>query len=206
MIGFFFGRYFYSIGPSGLRRCADRIVQNVEQKALERPTTNPNYRFDTNRSTTTMKTVEHTYINTERSNYDYSDQRTSSPIRRTGTSSPITPSMESSSYRQEPSVISRIIPVYDETTRHSSSSDSTIRGEEYQRSNVQDSPPRNNPNRGNLIRERTPSPVPSSSSSSSTSSSSGEEDQTASSANRNGANNHHYPPPSTADYEVLNDL
>lgn len=104
-------------------------------------------------------------------------------------------------------VISRNIPVYDETLRHSSSSDSTIRGGDYQRSNAQDNLPQTNSNRSNLIRERTPSPLPSppSTPSSSSSSSGGEEDQDQSSIHRNGASNHH-PPPSTADYEVLTDL
>lgn len=198
--------WIYLSGPSGLRRFADRVVQNAEQRALERPTTTYNYRVDSNKSST--RTIAHTYINTTNSNFSY-PERISSPIRP--------PTSDSSTYQQIPTVISRTIPVYDETARHSSSSDSTIRGEDYYRTNAQEESAQNRSNRGSLIRERTPSPPPSSpssSSSSSTSSSSsdGDDDQNQSSTHRNGANSHPPPPPppppppSDATYEVLIDL
>ena len=158
--------------------------------------------------------MAHTYINTTNSNYSY-PERTSSPIRRTNISTSPPPTSDSSTYQRVPIVVTRSVPVYDETARHSSSSDSTIRGEEYQQTNTQEDPQRNRSNRGSLVRERTPSPPPSSSSSSSSSTSSEEgEDQNQSSVDRNGANNHHHPPPpppppslpSNTDYEVLTDL
>ena len=157
----------FSLGPGGLRGCADRIVQNAEQKALERPpSSNYKYRSD---SMKTTRTISHSYVNRRDSNYSTIDPYVTTSLRSYVNQSP--PPLVSNSYQT--STIFRTIPVQDEVNRHSSSSDSTIRDNNSRDSIIRDYDPRDDTQQHSLVRERTPSS--SSSSSSSTSSTSSQE-------------------------------
>jgi hypothetical protein len=111
----------FSIGPNGLRGLADRIVQNAEQKALDRPSNNNN-RADGTTTKTTTTTISRTYINTMGSNYAYIDPDTATSVRN-----PVNQPPPSSSSYQTLSNTYRSIPIRDETTRNSPSWESTAR-------------------------------------------------------------------------------
>jgi len=186
LFGLFFFNYWVSLGPNGLRGCADRIVQNAEQKALERPSSLYNYRPDSTKTTKTTS-ISRTYINTTGSNYSYTDLN---PTTSTGTylnEPPPPPS--SSSYYHTLSNTSRIVPIRDETLRHSSSSDSTIRDDNTRGSIIREYVPQDDSNHHTLPPNR---PLASSSSSSSSQDSLG---------HTNTGNDN----PPTAEYETFED-
>ena len=150
---------------NGLRGCADRIVQNAEQKALERPGSNRyTYRSDSTRSASTSRT----YINTAPSNYAHTESNPTSASLGTYVSQPpsSSPPPSSTSYYHTLSNTTRNIPIRDETRRHSSSSDSTIRDDNTRRSIIREYVPPDDSNHHTLPPNR---PLSSSSSSSSSS-------------------------------------
>jgi hypothetical protein len=185
LFGLFFFNNWVSLGPNGLRGCADRIVQNAEQKALERPSSLYNYRPDSTKTTKTTS-ISRTYINTTGSNYSYTDLN---PTMSTGTYINEPPPPSSSSYYQTLSNTSRIVPIRDETLRHSSSSDSTIRDNNTRGSIIREYVPQDDSNHHTLPPNR---PLASSSSSSSSQDSLG---------HTNTGNDN----PPTAEYETFED-
>jgi hypothetical protein len=153
-----------SLGPTGLRGCADRIVQNAEQKALERPGSHYSYRSDATKTTS----ISRTYINTTGSNYAYQESNlTNSTLEPYLNQPPSPPSPPpSSSHYHTLSNITRNIPIRDETLRHSSSSDSTIRDDHTRGSIIREYVPQDDSNHHTLTPNRPLSPSSSSSSSS----------------------------------------
>jgi len=132
----------FSLGPNGLRGCADRIVQNAEQKALDR-SINKNYRFNNNRTdrTTTTTVISRAYINTGVTNYDYEDSNTPTRVK--------TPINQPSS----PSNYHRSVPIREETIRDSSLWDRTEHDYNLRDSPVRNYTSRDSTNRNSSIRD-----------------------------------------------------
>lgn len=136
--------YILSIGPNGLRGCADRIVQNAEQRALNRYSHN---RADN--TTTTNTTISRTYINATGSNYDYRE----SNITTDGVRSPVNQPPPSSNYYHTLSNTYRNIPVREESIRNSPTWNNTAHEYNLRDSTIRDYSSRDTTNRNSSIRD-----------------------------------------------------
>jgi hypothetical protein len=139
----------FSLGPNGLRGCADRIVQNAEQKSLDRSSSKI-YRFNNNNrpDKTTTTIMSRSYINTLDTNYDYEDSNIATSIRH-----PVNQPSSSSNYYHTLSNNYRSVPIREETIRDSSLWDRTARDYNLRNSPIRDYSSRDNTNRNSSIRD-----------------------------------------------------
>ncbi|CAF1451326.1 unnamed protein product [Adineta ricciae] len=103
-------------GPDGLQGCVDRIVQNAEQKALERPV-GPIY----SKSIRSTTSIRHTFINSSGSNYAQGNPTPGATISNLATQSPPTGGAYQTASSTHRDVIYRNQPNNNNASRNSTS-------------------------------------------------------------------------------------